>query len=151
MAFFKKKVTVNEFAELLLSVREKIERNIVHDIQNEFDYTEDKTDLEFEASIFSLWIMTVALPQSERLRDLLHEKFCEELGLDRDDKTTFYSEINKRYSNYYAAFNIWQENHKSGDMMGTVIVEIIKNQNPDFSVERGPIPLIRGKMRDVHK
>jgi len=80
-------------------------------------------------------------PQDKELRDLLHDTFCEYLKCDSDVKKYFYEEVDKRYRIYFEAFNMWTKNPSSGHMMGSVMIEIIKNQNSDFSLKKY-LPLV---------
>lgn len=141
---FKKKISQNEFADILLEIRYEIEQLCIKAFNENFDYKNEKNKLIYEARIFSLWIVTITLPpSSNQLKDILHDKLCDYLKLEDKIKEFFFLEIDKRYKNYFAAFKMWQNNPQSGHMIGTVIVETIKNQNPDFSLDE-IIPVVDG-------
>ena len=52
-----------------------------------------------------------------------------------------FAAIGIRYQNYFEAFNMWRENPQNGHMIGTAMIETIKNNNPNFSFDQG-IPLV---------
>lgn len=142
----RKKISQEEFIEILLLRRKNIgdnflkiflnKKNINLDIKNlGFGYTGNKKRLNFETIILSLWIITLSMP-SDKLRDLLHESFCKQTDLTGKQKQEFFKEIDKRYKNYFAAFNTWQKNHQNGSALGSVIFETIINQNPNFPFDK---------------
>ncbi|MBU4315276.1 hypothetical protein KJ673_02620 [Patescibacteria group bacterium] len=128
--FFRKKIKPEEFVELMLEGREEMQKMLLQIIKEDFDYSGNEKNLKFEVVIFSLWILTLSMPPSKKMRDLLHEQFCQNISMPEAERDVFYQEIDKRYQNYFYAFNLDQKN-PSG-MVGTVITEIIMNQNPNF-------------------
>lgn len=141
---FRKKISQEKFIDLLLEVKYKIEQLFIKAFKKDlfFDYNGTEKELIFEARILSLWIVTLSIPPTDdNLKDMLHDKLCKYLGTDDKTKQYFFEEIDKRYKNYYKAFDMWQKNPQRGDMVGTVIIETIKNQNPDFSLSK-KMPLV---------
>lgn len=139
---FKKKISQEEFVNLLLKIRYEIEQSIIKSFNENFGYSGEEKKLMFESRIFSLWIITIALPPtSNELKDSLHDKLCKYLELDNEIKQFFFKEIDKRYKNYFTAFDMWQKNPQSGHMIGTVMIETIKNQNPNFYLKE-KIPIV---------
>ncbi len=133
----KEVVTQQEFIDLLLVVWNKIKQTSLEYFDEHFDYTGENKKLILETSIFSLWVVTLAIASaSNSTKNLFHDNFCDSYGFDAKEKQNFYKLIDKRYSNYYDAFQIWQKNHGSGHMVGSVIVETIINQNPDFPFDK---------------
>ena len=75
---FKKKISQNEFADILLEIRYEIEVLCIKAFNENFDYKNEKNKLIYEAMIFSLWIVTITLPpSSNQLKDILHDKLCD--------------------------------------------------------------------------
>ena len=133
---FKKKISQEEFVKLLLKIRSEIEASAIKAFNENFEYNGDKEKLKYEAMIFSLWIVTLSTPPDKpEIKDMLHGSFSEMYWGAKENKPLF-EQIDKRYRNYYEAFNMWQRNPESGHMIGTVMIEIIKNQNPDFSLSK---------------
>ena len=134
-----KKLKEKDFIDILLL----LERDIKEDITNLFlgkiggvfrleKYRGNKRQLSLEATILSLWIITVALP-SDELRYSLHEAFCDLLKLTPEEKHLFLQAVDKRYKIYFKAFNMWQDNH-SRLVLGGAILEIIQNGNLDTTL-----------------
>ncbi|MCX6724338.1 MAG: hypothetical protein NT155_04210 [Candidatus Staskawiczbacteria bacterium] len=97
--------------------------------------------LKDEASIFSLWLLTVCFPNFNKVfLDKLHDSFCKELKLNPGQIKLFYVEIDRRYKNYTKAYDMWMDNPKNG-VLGNVMIEIIKNKNPNFSIEK-EVPIV---------
>ena len=142
MPQFKKKLSPVEFIDyLLLDTRDYNKKRTIDFFKNRLDYQGEDKYLEFEANIFSLWLLTISLPpQNNELRDLLHDTYCKHAQLDSQEKKLFYEEVDKRYKIYFEAFNMWQKNPKGG-YMGTVIIKVIKNKNPNFSWKES-IPVV---------
>ena len=140
---FKKKISQEEFVDLLLEVRSEIEKLAIKALNEDFNYSGDKKKLQYEVMIFSLWLITLsALSKNQEIKDMLHSTFSWRYwGVEENEP--LFKQIDKRYKNYYEAFNMWQKNSQSGYMIGTVIVETIKNQNPDFSLSE-KIPTVGG-------
>ena len=137
MPQFKKKLSPVEFIDyLLLDARDHTRKQIIDFFKNRLGYQGQDKYLEFEATIFSLWLLTISLPpQNNELRDLLHDAYCKHAQLDSQEKKLFYEEVDKRYKIYFEAFDMWQNNPQRGDVLGGVIIEIIKNKNPNFSLK----------------
>ncbi len=159
--FFKKKIAKDVYVEILLGLMEKFSKVMSNDFNNEFPFQFDtpvgtpatvkevNTVLSRakEKQIFSLWILTISLPPGDNeLRDILHDAFLETgagqsiLG-DNQDEDEMFAAIGIRYQNYFEAFNMWQKNPQNGHMIGTAMIETIKNNNPNFSFDQG-IPLV---------
>ena len=155
--FFKKKITQDLYIEILDRMCEKIGSIVAEEFQNEIEKSNNTPNVtekiniakerNAEIQFFSLWIITVSLPpENNALRIALYESFVDrpngpnifEYCEERDDK---FVEIDWRNQNYYHAFNIWRENPQSGHMIGTAMIEMIKNLNSDFLFDEG-IPLV---------
>ncbi|MFC1952616.1 hypothetical protein ACFLWR_00600 [Chloroflexota bacterium] len=138
----KKKMSTGEYIETLLELRSRYTHQLVSSFENEFNYAGDPKLLNYEIMIFSLWLLILSLPPSMYgLRDRIHDRFCEILHLDGENKTLFFNEVDVRYSNYFEAYNMWQKNPTGGHTLGGVIVETIINHNPDFSLKTH-LPLV---------
>ncbi len=137
MPLFKNNLSAKEFIDyLLLDARDYTIKQTMAFFKNRLGYQGKDKDLELEATIFSLWLLTISLPpQNNELRDLLHDTYCEHARLDSPKKRLFYEAVDKRYKIYYEAFDIWQNNPQQGEILGAVIIEIIKNKNPNFSLK----------------
>ncbi|GBE05983.1 hypothetical protein BMS3Abin10_01624 [bacterium BMS3Abin10] len=147
--FIKKKISLEDYAELLLEALIDLEKRILQDfLHRTFECDVEDEALKYEVRIFSLWLITLRIP-SEKLRDILHDTFCTSIGANQEVKEMFYQDIDRRYRNYFTAYNMWIKNPQNGHMIGTAIIETMKNLNPNFSLEKGPLPLI-GAM-EAHK
>jgi len=143
MPLFKKKSPTKEFIDyLLLDTRDYTVKQTIDFFKNRRGYQGEDKYLVMEANIFSLWLLTISLPpDNNELRDLLHDTYCKHVKLTSQEKKLFYEELNKRYKIYFEAFNMRQENHQSGNILGSVIIEIIKNKNSNFSLKEY-LPLV---------
>jgi len=135
----KPKLKTKDFIAVLLTRRDDIDKSIKDYFLTELGFHGDRKFLNLDIAILSLWIITLTIP--DKYRSLLHEAFCEDLQLIPDAKMIFYEELNKRYKNYFDAFSMWQKNHRNGHTLGGVIIEIIKNQNPNFSIKNS-LPIV---------
>ena len=134
MFWSKKKISGKDYVEMLLIAREEGARRLSGVFTKEFNYSGDSKLLEHEVIVFSLWLLILALPPSKyKFRDQIHDEFSK--SLSNPEKKALYEEIDKRYRNYFEAYEVWQENPKQGGLLGAVIVEIIINQNSDFSLK----------------
>ncbi|MEE9215327.1 MAG: hypothetical protein V3U54_11145 [Thermodesulfobacteriota bacterium] len=140
MGLFKKKISLDEYVDILLKAQLELEKYMLQEFHNTFEYQGEDERLKFEVRILSLWLITLFHP-SEKLRDKIHDTYCESIGISQETKDMFYKDIEQRYKNYFTAYSMWQKNPQSGHIIGTAIVETIKNQNPYFSLEKGPIPI----------
>lgn len=133
---FKKKISQKEFVDLLLETRSKIEKLAIKFFSEDFNYSGDEKKLRYEIMIFSLWLITISTPcNNYEIKDILHKTFSWRYwGVKKNEP--LFKQINRRYKNYHEAFNIWQKNPQSGHIIGAVIVETIKNQNPNFSLNK---------------
>ena len=139
MKLFRKKISKDEFIELMLELRYEIEKSSTLYFKEELDCHENEKRLKFEIMIFSLWIVTTLMPSGKaEMKDLLHDKFSEK-HWGQIAKSLF-EEIDKRYTQYYKAFEMWQQNPQNGHMIGSVMIEMIKKHNTDFSLyDRFPL------------
>jgi len=141
----KKEVSKKEFIDGLLELRQQVEDNIVDYYKkgSEMDppYEGDEKGLRLEAKIFSLWLLTISIPIDRNFLDLLHDTYCKYAGLNSQEQEIFYRELDKRYQTYHEAFNSdnkrQKENPKAVPLISGMMVEIIKNQNPNFSLKQG--------------
>lgn len=145
----KKKATKEDFINFLLQQRQLVEDQVVDYYKKgselEPPYEGDEKSLRREAEIFSLWLLTISAPLDRDFLDSLHDTFCESEELNSQEKDIFYKELAKRYDNYNEAFNMWTKRSNSGHIMGGVMVEIIKNQNPNFSL-KNELPMSPGAL-----
>ena len=130
-----KKFTVQEFVDLLLEMRSRIEKNgtEIFKRSEDFGFNGDEEVLEEEMRFFSLWIITLASPPNRKIKDMLHDKFQKKYY--KNKRESLFKSIDKRYQNYYKAFNLSQENPSNSHIIGSVMVEIILNQNSNFSLD----------------
>lgn len=151
MTFFKKNITESQFVDFLLEMRSMVEEEVIKFFKNDFKYGGNENKLCYEAMIFSLWVTTISSPpNSSKIRDLLHDKHCENLNFDENTKQLFFEEIDRRYQNYYEAYNIWLGDPSvGGPVFGSVVVEIIHNQNSNFSVKEGHYKPPLGAMQNL--
>jgi len=134
MSLFKKKISKEYYVSLLLTVNKMTEQSLMEAFKTDFGYSGEVEHLEYEMRIFSLWILTLSLPPSRyEFRDLIHEKIF--LKMEPKHRDMFYEEFDKRYRNYFEAYNMWQKNPAGGQTLGAVIIETIINKNPDFSLK----------------
>lgn len=141
MPLFKKKLTLEQFVDSLLLIRMRVEEEVIQSFEEDFEYQGEAQKLKYEARLFALWLITLCTPPKTEIKDQLHHAFYEYLGIDDSTKEFLSEELDKRYKNYYAAFEMWQKNPGSGHMIGSVMLEIIKNQNSDFSL-KDHLPLV---------
>jgi len=137
----KKRVSIENYIDLLLEVRLAVEDRLLVEFSQAFDYEGEPKKLKYEARILSLWLLCLG-HTSKDLLDRIHDTFCEYLGASQEMRDVFYQDVDQRYSNYFAAFSVWQTNPQSGLVLGSAIVETVKNQNPHFSLEEGSIPIV---------
>jgi hypothetical protein len=131
---------LNEFIDSLLVLRKRIQNIVLEDIPKTISMSVSKDKFTYETLIFSTWIVTLNL-QSNTLRDLLHSRLCTELGLSQEEINCLYLDVDKRYRNYFTAYNMWIQNHQSGYILGDTIIEIMIKGNSDFSLPIDHIPL----------
>ncbi len=133
--FFKKKITREMYVEILLGLMKDIIKVVGDEFNNGFGMRHENPSSLKEATIFSLWIMTISLPPGDdNIRDMLHDEVAKSFApLFEVTEDEILIEIDKRYRNYFEAFNMWQRNPQNGHMIGSAIIEMIINDNPDFS------------------
>lgn len=134
MKLFRRKLTLDELLDALLDVRIKIDKGLQDYVKEKTDFSGDEQLLNLETKIFSLWVISLTIPSKE-YKNMLHQKLCDDIGLEENEIQLFYQEIGKRYANYHYAYNKWVANPKSGSLLGSVITETVVNQNADFSIQ----------------
>lgn len=134
MPLFKKKISKEDYVSLLLTINRVTAQSLMEALKTDFGYSGEVENLEYEVGIFSLWILILSLPPSKyEFRDLIHEEIFRKMEPKYRD--TFANEFDRRYKNYFEAYNMWQKNPVGGQTLGAVIIETIINQNPDFSLK----------------
>ena len=141
MWFKKKSMTKQEYVDFLLDIRSEIETLAIESFQQVFEVNDVDGKFKYEIMIFTLWIVTLCTPpKNDDIKDLMHRDFSWKYwGTTQND--LLFKNIDARYKNYYAAYSLWQQNPQSGHVLGTVIVEIVKNKNPSFSLSE-KIPVV---------
>jgi len=122
-----KKLKIEEFIEILLNLKKKLEEDFIKHFK-EWGSKLSEDELGIEASILALWIITLSVPYKKH-RDLLHNAFCKELGLDEETKNYFLKKVSIRYKEYFDAFNKWSRNHQAGFWLGGTIVKFAKGED----------------------
>ncbi|MBA7523719.1 hypothetical protein ES705_15852 [subsurface metagenome] len=138
MKLFRRKLTIGEFLDALLEIRIDIKKEFQEYIKKKSDFSGDEQLLNMESIIFSLWVISLTIPSKE-YKDMLHQKLCDDIGLEGNEIQIFYQQVNKRYANYNYAYNKWVANPQCGYLLGSVITETVVNQNADFSIQ-GTLP-----------
>jgi hypothetical protein len=133
---FKKKMSKEDAVDMLLEIRSRIEKLTIKAFHENLNYNGDEKKLQYEAMIFSLWLITLSLPsRTYRIKKMLHYTFSWEYSGIKDNDQLF-EEIYKRYDIYHGAFDIWKKDRQQDkQILGAVMVEIMKNQNSDFSLD----------------
>lgn len=132
--WFRKKISQEDYVNILLESRVMLQEEATKIVAEDFNGTVDEKKLQYELMIFTLWIITLSMPpDSDEVKDLLHRTFSYQYwGVENNDP--LFRQIDRRYKNYYAAFNEYQKSPQSGHLLGGVIVETLKNQNSTFSL-----------------
>lgn len=130
----KKSLTINEFLDTLLEQRMLIDKALKEQVKGKDNFSGEENLLNLETKIFSLWLISLTIKERE-LKEFFHQRFCDAVGLDRLQVKMFYDQIKIRYDNYNYANNSWIGNHHKGYLLGSVMTEIIVNQNPNFSIQ----------------
>ena len=141
----KKEISKKEFIDWLLWLRQQVEDHIVDYYKKGLElappYKGNERGLRLETKIFSFWLLTISIPVDRDFLDLLHDTYCKYADLNTQEQKIFYKEIEKRYQTYHDAFNSDRERQKNNPkaipLISGVMVEIIKNQNPNFSLKQG--------------
>lgn len=125
MVLLKKNITKDQFVDFFLEIRSRIEKEVIKFFKDDLEYKGDEKKLQYEAMIFALWLTTLGTPPNNKeIKDMLHSAFfLKYWGVENNEPLL--KQIDKRYKNYYAAFNMWQRNPQSGHMIGSVMIEIM--------------------------
>jgi len=138
----KKNLTLNEYFNALLEQRMLIDKSLKNHIKEETNFSGNENLLNLEVKIFSLWLISLTIKE-RALKDMFHQQFCNDVGLDKIQIQIFYQQIKIRYDNYNFAYSCWAKNPRSGNILGSVMTETIVNQNPDFSAQE-KLPMTDG-------
>lgn len=128
----KKKLSLDGYFDTLLYLESTIEESVISFVMEFDEFQGDHDTLNFEAKIFSLWIITLAIPSDDNKR-LFHQRYCKRLKMPDIAIQDFYKEMRNRYQKYYFAYNKWIKSPESSDVIGNIIAEILINQKSDFS------------------
>ena len=142
MNTIKKNLTISEYLDVLLEQRMLIEKTLKEHVKEETDFAGDEKLLNLEVIIFSLWLISLTINERE-LKEMFHQRFCNEVGLNRIQTQMFYEQIKIRNDNYNYSFSCFAKNPRSGHVLGGVMTEIIVNQEPNFSA-REKLPMTDG-------
>src|SRR3989338_4716350 len=136
MFFSKKSITPEEFVLFLSKQRHYVEVSAISTFQSELSYAGDIDRLKYEALLFAMWLITLTIARSkESFKDYFHIKMIEAFKVNPELKDKFVMELDKRYKAYFKAFEIWMSAPEKGYVLGSVMVEIIKNQNVASIIE----------------
>ncbi|MDP6884122.1 MAG: hypothetical protein QF830_08300, partial [Rhodospirillales bacterium] len=127
--------TRDVYVEILLGLTKDIVKVVGDEFHNELGMEYNNPTALKEATYFSLFIMLPHLDSDSKSRKIYHDEivkaFAPLYGLTKDEMLT---EIENRYGVYFDAFDTWKRNPESGHMIGSAMVELIKNNNPNLSL-----------------